>query len=393
MRNRIALLVTATLLAGSFLALTAPQAAAAVTTLNPVADSYVQADLPGSNFGTATSVKVDGSPVTVSYLKFDVQGITGAPAKATLKVFVPVSTSTPINVRSVADSTWTETGLTFANRPATGASAIASPAPIAANTTLSFDVTSLITGAGTVSFAVDTTSSTSKSLPSREATANQPQLVVDTGGTTPPPTGPPGAPVADSYVQADLPGSNFGTTTAVKVDGSPVTVSYLKFDVQGITGAPTKATLKVFVPIATSTPINVRSVGDSTWTETGLTYANKPATGATAIASPVPIAASTTVSFDVTSLVTGSGLVSFALDTTSSTSKSLPSREATANRGPVSVRAGRLTAFVDTSTLVSDTAVTIVQPGSILRGTGLQADLKQKRFTLLNQVTARYEKQ
>src|SRR6476646_6871460 len=111
MHNRIALLLIATLLAGGVLAFTAPQALAAVATLAPVADSYVQADLPGSNFGTATPVKVDGSPVTVSYLKFDVQGITGAPVKATLKVFVPIATSTPINVRSVADSSWTETGL------------------------------------------------------------------------------------------------------------------------------------------------------------------------------------------------------------------------------------------------------------------------------------------
>lgn len=86
MYNRSALVLIATLLAGSVLAFTAPRAFAAVTTLNPVADSYVQADLPGSNFGTAAAVKVDGSPVTVSYLKFDVQGLTGAPASATLKV-------------------------------------------------------------------------------------------------------------------------------------------------------------------------------------------------------------------------------------------------------------------------------------------------------------------
>jgi hypothetical protein len=228
----------------------------------------------------------------------------------------------------------------------TGTSTIPSPAPIAANTTISYDVTPLISGPGLVSFAIDTTSSTSKSLPSREAATNKPQLVIESGGTTPPPPPPPGAPlsaVADSYVQADLPGSNFGTATSVKVDGSPVTVSYLKFDVQGITGAPTKATLKVFVPVATSTPINVRSVADSTWTETGLTFANRPATGASAIASPAPIAVNTTVSFDVTSLVTRSGLVSFALDTTSSTSKSLPSREATANQPQLVVETGGTT--------------------------------------------------
>jgi hypothetical protein len=54
---------------------------------------------------------------------------------------------------------------------------------------VSFDVTSLVIGSGSVSFAVDTTNSTSKSLPSREASANPPQLVVETGGTTPPPGG------------------------------------------------------------------------------------------------------------------------------------------------------------------------------------------------------------
>jgi len=224
MPNRSVFLLIATLLAGSLLAFTAPRAFAAVTTLNPVADSYVQADLPGSNFGTAAAVKVDGSPVTVSYLKFDVQGLTGAPAGVTLKVFVPVATTTAINVRSVADSSWTETGLTFANRPATGATAIASPAPIAAGTTVSFDVTSLVTGSGVVSFALDTTSSTSKSLPSREAGANQPQLVVDTGGgtttppttTTPPPTTPPTTttPAGDSVVMAVGGDVACGTTEA-----------------------------------------------------------------------------------------------------------------------------------------------------------------------------------
>jgi hypothetical protein len=117
MRIRPALLALATLLGSTVLVLAAPQAVAAVTTLAPVADSYVQADLPGSNFGTATALKVDGSPVTVPYLKFDVQGITGAPTKATLKVLVPIATSTPVNVRSVADTTWTETGLNFTNRP------------------------------------------------------------------------------------------------------------------------------------------------------------------------------------------------------------------------------------------------------------------------------------
>ena len=364
MRNRVAFLLVTGLLGTAFWAIAAPPAAADVSTLTAVADSYVQADLPTTNFGTATTVKVDGSPVIVSYLRFDLQGVT--PTKATLKVFTPTSSSTPINVRSVADNAWTETGLNYNNRPAVGATAIASPVPIAANSTLSYDVTALVTGSGLVSFAIDTTSGTSKSLPSREnaTVANRPQLVVETGTpttttTVAPPAGALG-PVADSYVQADLPTTNFGTATTVKVDGSPVIVSYLRFDLQGVT--PTKATLKVFTPTSSSTPINVRSVADNAWTETGLNYNNRPAVGATAIASPVPIAANSTLSYDVTALVTGSRTVSFAIDTTSGTSKSLPSREnaTVANRPQLVVETGTPTTTITTT---NPTTATTPPPG------------------------------
>jgi Calcineurin-like phosphoesterase len=87
-----------------------------------------------------------------------------------------------------------------------GTAAIASPLPIVANTTLSYDVTPLITGSGLVSFAVDTTSSTSKSLPSREnaTVENRPQLVIETGTTTttPPTTTTTTPPAGDSTVIA-----------------------------------------------------------------------------------------------------------------------------------------------------------------------------------------------
>lgn len=66
-------------------------------------------------------------------------------------------------------------------------------------------------------------------------------------------------------------------------------------------------------------------------------------------------------------------------------------RPRTAAKPPVSIRAEELTAHVDTSLVTSDAAVTIVQPGSILSGTGLSADLKQKRFALKQRVTARFE--
>lgn len=62
-----------------------------------------------------------------------------------------------------------------------------------------------------------------------------------------------------------------------------------------------------------------------------------------------------------------------------------------AAKPPVSIRSESLVAHVDANRITSDDAVTIVQPGSILAGTGLEADLAQKRFTLKQRVTARLE--
>jgi hypothetical protein len=185
------LLCIAALIGTALTAMAPTQALAATSTLTPVADSYVQADKADSNFGLAAAMKVDGSPVTVSYLRFDVQGLIGAPTKATLRVFKALSTTTAITLRSVTDNTWSETGLTFNNKPATGSLTITPPTPWGTDVWLTYDVTSLVTGNGLVSFALDTTSSTSKSLPSREATTNKPELVLDTATPPPPPPPPP----------------------------------------------------------------------------------------------------------------------------------------------------------------------------------------------------------
>jgi hypothetical protein len=334
MRKRITLVLIGVLVGVSFIVLVRQPASAATTTLNPVADTYA----PGGSApspGTEASVKVDGSPVTVSYLKFDVPDLGEVPTKATLKVYLPNTTGTAITLRSVADTSWTETGLNDINKPPVGTTAINPAAPWTGGTMLSYDVTSLVKGKGLVSFALDTTSSTSKSLPSREAGANQPQLVVETATPAPTPTattptGRPEDPVADSYVVANATGTNFGTAASLKVDGNPVTTAYLKFDLSALTPKPAKVTLRLFKTQSTGTPLTLRSVADTSWTETGLTFANKPAAIGTAI-DPEGTwqAGNATFTYDVTSLVNADsdGVLSFAIDTTSSTGKDLTSRE------------------------------------------------------------------
>ena len=57
---------------------------------------------------------------------------------------------------------------------------------------------------------------------------------------------------------------------------------------------------------------------------------------------------------------------------------------------PVNMKTRQLNVFPNTSRASSPAVVTITQPGSILRGRGLEADLADKRYTLLSQVHSRY---
>ena len=133
--------------------------------------------------------------------------------------------------------------------------------------------------------------------------------------------------VADTYVASDLPTSGFGTSTALRIDNSPVRQAYLRFDVQGLTAAPSRVVLRLYAVSASSVGHQVRPVSDDTWSETGTTWENAPAFGSVAGASG-PFAVSTWAEVDVTSLVTGNGLHSFAITATSSTAISYASREA-----------------------------------------------------------------
>ncbi|HEY6810913.1 MAG TPA: DNRLRE domain-containing protein [Propionibacteriaceae bacterium] len=255
----------ALLLATASLMLAAPLAHAATITLSPVADSYVMADQPTVNFGTATSLRIDGSPVAVAYLKFDVQGLTTAPAQATLKVVSPISSTTPINAKS-AGNAWTETGLTYDNRPAIGQNPVASDTPTTTNDVLSFDVTSLVGGNGLVSIALDTTSSTSKSPPSREnpTVEYRPQLVIDTG-TTPTPT-----PTATATSTATTPAG--ATVIAL---GGDVACGTTEADYNGGNGTADKCRAKYTAGLINSiNPSRLFAMGDLQYNSGSLTDFN-----------------------------------------------------------------------------------------------------------------------
>jgi hypothetical protein len=190
-------LVSALLLAG---VLFPAEASDSTATLGPVADTYVQADRATSNFGGLSSLRVDNSPLTNAYLRFDVSIPAGEViTKATLRIYARQSSTSGFTVHGVADTTWGERTTTYANAPAIGPS-VGSVSKYSANAYASVDVTSLIKGSGPVSVALTRSSSTSNTYNSREAATNRPQLVIATApAPTPPPTPQPTFPIRAAF--------------------------------------------------------------------------------------------------------------------------------------------------------------------------------------------------
>jgi hypothetical protein len=142
---------------------------------NPAADAFTMANRPTSNLGSATALRLDASPESNSYLRFDVQGLTGTVSQATLRLYVQSSSSLGYEVRQVADNSWGELSINFSNAPALG-SVINSSVANTANNFVDVDVTSFVTGNGLVSFGMSTADSGLILLASRES-SNPPQLL------------------------------------------------------------------------------------------------------------------------------------------------------------------------------------------------------------------------
>jgi hypothetical protein len=124
-------------------------------------------------------LRVDGSPIVRSYLRFTVQGLSGTVTKATLRIFANSASSSSLAASAVSNNTWTESAINYNNAPPLGA-ALGSSSPVTAGAWISIDITAYITGNGTYNLALTTPGSTALSLASRQSGANAPQLIIET---------------------------------------------------------------------------------------------------------------------------------------------------------------------------------------------------------------------
>ena len=392
------------------------------------ADAKVQSANPTTNYATST-LAVDGGvdPEKDVYLRFPVTGLTGTVTKVILRVHVSNGTNNAPAVYASANSTWTETGLTWNNRPGPIGTTLANAAAVATGSFLDYDVTGLLTSDGVTSVVLLPESNDDLLIDSRENSiaANRPQLIITTtngggqtdttspsvpGGVSAVATGPTvvdlswqassddvavtgyelsrdgvvvgpsvtatsyrdttalpstsysytvrardaagnwsasSSPAsvttpsggggsttvtiatdADAKVQSANPTTNYATST-LAVDGGvdPEKDVYLRFPVTGLTGTVTKVILRVHVSNGTNNAPAVYASANSTWTETGLTWNNRPGPIGTTLANAAAVATGSFLDYDVTGLLTSDGVTSVVLLPESNDDLLIDSRE------------------------------------------------------------------
>ncbi len=103
-----------------------------------------------------------------------------------------------------------------------------------------------------------------------------------------PGTGTPSVigPVADAVVYSKTPDANGGTENPMYIlsKASDYRAVYMRFNLSAVSGPVTNAKLRVYTQewnggTATDVKVGVKFVSNDTWTETGITWNNQPATG------------------------------------------------------------------------------------------------------------------
>jgi hypothetical protein len=265
-----------------------------------------------TNFGSAQRLEVKrvNAPgyTRETYLNFQIFGVSSPDRinSAVVRLFGRkldnVVTSVPVGLHGVSSVNWNESLLTWNNKPAAAATPLdtASVASTAGQW-YEFDVTDYLkqqkaAGVSRVSFAVkaQTVSEGWVGFNSEEFSSNAPELFVHQDGTPPPPPPPPPptTPVtlrspADAYVRdGSYSGTNFGQAGELQVKNVDAPgwsrEGYLKFDLSTVGSSDRIASAQVRLfgrkldTITPSTDVTLSGLSPQGWTESTLTWNNRP---------------------------------------------------------------------------------------------------------------------
>ncbi len=132
----------------------------------------------------------------------------------------------------------------------------------------------------------------------------------------------------DAFVRADDPTKNFGGSTRVEIDGSPVKEGLLKFSLSGLAGRTiTSATLQLFVRDSSDRGGRFFATLGSAWNEATVTWNTAPAASGLLIADLGRVSSGEWVDIDLSALVVRDGPLSLRVRAASDNAVHYASRE------------------------------------------------------------------
>jgi hypothetical protein len=234
-RARIVFALAASFLLTASLALFATAALATSTmTVKPSADGFAQASSAAASSAGSTDLRIDGSPVIRTYLRFDLRGVRGTVTSATLRLFALSPSGIGYQVSRTDGAGFTESSLTWNSKPALG-SIVGNSATFGSNVWTHVTVTSAVSTGRFVDFAIVARNGTAIRFASDDGTAaDVPQLVVTLSGSTsaPPPV------VSSTASPTTRPSGTPGTPATVGPTATP-THTPSATPTSGATGTPT----------------------------------------------------------------------------------------------------------------------------------------------------------
>ena len=119
-------------------------------------------------------------------------------------------------------------------------------------------------------------------------------------------------PTDDAYVEQGVPDANFGIASSLKANTNPLQNFLLRFDITGLSGQTvTSAKLRLYCTNGSTTSGGVFHLANgSNWSQGTITWNNAPPADPNTIATVGPVALGTWVEIDVTSVVSGDGVLS-----------------------------------------------------------------------------------
>ena len=409
----------------------AARLAATSLTFIAEADAQVNESNPSTNYGNSTYLQVDGAsdPDVESFIRFTVVGASGTVQNALLRVYDTTNASTNGPAVYATGTSWTETGITWNNRPARLSAALDNKGSISTSTWAEYDVTAWVQANGTFSFVLAADSTDAATFSSRQG-SQPPQLVLtlaDSQTTTPSPTAtdtstPSNTPTdsatptsspsptstntqtpattltfvtnADAYVNQSSSSTNYGNATTLQVDGAsdPDLESFIRFTLTGISGTVQSARLRVYVTTNGSANGPAVYATGTSWTETGITWNNRPARTSGALDNKSTISTNTWVEYNVTSLISGNGTFSFVLAADSTDGAVFSSRQGSQPPQLVVMLAGSSTitpSFTATETATaSSTPTNTVTPTSTVSSTPTSTQASTTSLTFITNADA-----